>query len=245
MDRKTTEELQEHMFGRISASASGSRRSGARSRRRTRRRRHAPPRLDRGLDQRLLPHPSPPRLLHHAGPLRRVPPRRGACLYVYKGFSDKENVALNMAGVFAALVALLPTAAEGSDRGPVSMLHATSAVLFFLCIAYVSLFRSHDTLRSCRKRAGSEYERLYVWTGRTMVASPLAAVVLTFAFGTRHAYLLGRRRSGCGRSPRTGSSRRSRCATAGGEARSGRRAAPRGCPRTPSEKPMQRASVER
>ena len=107
-----------------------------------------------------------------------------ACLYLYKGFSDKENVALNLAGVFAALVALLPTAADEGDRGLVSVLHATSAVLFFLCIAYVSLFRSHDTLCLLPRESRDRYKRLYSWTGGAMIASPLAAVVLTFALGT-------------------------------------------------------------
>ena len=67
-----------------------------------------------------------------------------ACLYLYKGFSNKENVALNFGGAFAVLVALLPTAAPGHQSGVVSKLHGTSAVLFFLCIAYVSLARSRD-----------------------------------------------------------------------------------------------------
>src|SRR5215213_1970839 len=51
-----------------------------------------------------------------------------ACLYLYKGFSDKENVALNLAGIFAALVAVLPTAAPKSASDIVATLHRTSAV---------------------------------------------------------------------------------------------------------------------
>lgn len=85
----------------------------------------------------------------------------GACLYLYKGFSTKENVALNLAGVFALFVTLLPTAATSADGGLVSKLHGTSAVLFFLCIAYVSLFRSRDTFRllspAKRRRYASAY----------------------------------------------------------------------------------------
>ena len=106
----------------------------------------------------------------------------GACLYLYKGFSTKENVALNLAGVFALLVALLPTAAPPSDGGLVSTLHKTSAVLFFLCIAYVSLFRSRDTLPLLPQAKRGRYARAYFWAGLAMIASPLAAVVLSFAF---------------------------------------------------------------
>lgn len=77
------------------------------------------------------------------------------CLYAYKGFSTKENVALNMAAVFAVGVALLPTAhgsiadplaaanancvvfmGDGYQDGTIRLkLHALSAVLFFFCLA--------------------------------------------------------------------------------------------------------------
>ena len=104
----------------------------------------------------------------------------GVCLYLYKGFSDRENVALNLAGVFAVFVALLPTTAPGSQRGLVSILHGTSAVLFFFCIAYVSLFRSRDTLHLLPPASAAQYARLYFWTGMGMIVSPLAAVVLSY-----------------------------------------------------------------
>lgn len=104
-----------------------------------------------------------------------------ACLYLYKGFSDKENVALNLAAVFVVLVALLPTVDPAADQTLVSVLHGTSAVLFFVCIAYVSLFRSRDTLRLVPSAKRRGYIRRYRWTGATMIASPLVAVVLSFA----------------------------------------------------------------
>jgi hypothetical protein len=105
----------------------------------------------------------------------------GACLYLYKGFSNKENIVLNFAGAFAEFVALLPGAAAGQPGGVVSTLHGTSAVLFFLCIAYVSLFRSRDTLFLLPAAKRSRYRRLYTATGVAMVASPAMAVVLSFA----------------------------------------------------------------
>jgi hypothetical protein len=105
----------------------------------------------------------------------------GAGLYLYKGFSTRENVALNLAGVFALFVALLPTAATSSNRGLVSTLHGTSAVLFFLCIAYVSLFRSRDTLHLLSPAKQRRYAWTYICTGVAMIVSPLAAVVLSIA----------------------------------------------------------------
>jgi hypothetical protein len=104
----------------------------------------------------------------------------GASLYLYKGFSNKENVALNIAGVLAAFVALLPTAATSSDRGLVSKLHGAAAVLFFLCLAYVSLFRSHDTLALLPPAKRTRFKQLYLWTGLAMCVSPVAAVVLSY-----------------------------------------------------------------
>ena len=105
----------------------------------------------------------------------------GACLYLYKGFSTKENVALNLAGMFAVFVALIPTAATLSDRGLVSTLHGTSAVFFFMCIAYVSIFRSNDTLRLLPPEKRARYTQGYRCTGLAMIVSPLAAVALSFA----------------------------------------------------------------
>ena len=109
----------------------------------------------------------------------------GACLYLYKGFSNKENIALNLAGIFAVFVALLPTAATGEPGGLVSKLHGTAATLFFLCIAYVSLFRSRDTLYLLPAAKRRRYRQLYVSTGVAMIASPAAALVLSLAPSSR------------------------------------------------------------
>lgn len=103
----------------------------------------------------------------------------GACLYLYKGYSDRENVALNVAGAAAALVALLPTTAPGAERDVVTYLHAASAVLFFGCLAYVSLARAGDTLGLLPEDRRGVYAWRYRWTGVAMVLSPLAAVVLS------------------------------------------------------------------
>lgn len=107
-----------------------------------------------------------------------------ACLYLYKGFSTRENVALNSAGVFACFVALLPTGL-GNDHGLVPILHATSAVLFFLCIAYVSLFHSRDTLRLLTPARRAHFAQQYLWTGMALIVSPLVAVVFSYTLEGR------------------------------------------------------------
>ena len=40
----------------------------------------------------------------------------GACLYLYRGFSTRENIALNLAGILAFGVAVFPTPVEISSR---------------------------------------------------------------------------------------------------------------------------------
>ena len=102
------------------------------------------------------------------------------CLYSYKGFSTRENVALNLAGVFAFVVAVVPTSGDEERLTLRAILHGTAAVLFFLCLAYVSIRRSGDTLELLPPAKRDRYARSYFATGLAMIASPLAAVVLSF-----------------------------------------------------------------
>src|SRR3954470_19189079 len=73
----------------------------------------------------------------------------GVFLYLYKGFSRQENWALNLAGALAVGIALRPTTPRCDDAGGLT-LHGSFAVLFFLAIAYVCLFRASDTLSLVR-----------------------------------------------------------------------------------------------
>jgi hypothetical protein len=107
------------------------------------------------------------------------------CLYAYKGFSTRESVALNVAGIFAFFVAVLPTSADDQDRGLRSVLHGIAAVLFFLSIAYVILRRSRDTLRLLPQTKQEKYARLYFFTSLAMIMSPAIAVILSFALDPR------------------------------------------------------------
>jgi len=105
----------------------------------------------------------------------------GVFLYLYKGFSTKENWALNMAGAFAIGVAMVPTTSPSEVHSLRSTVHDTFAVLFFLCIAYVSIFRAADTLSLIRDtRKAEKLRAIYRLLGTGMVVSPLLAVVLTF-----------------------------------------------------------------
>ncbi len=104
----------------------------------------------------------------------------GVGLYLYKGFSTKENWALNLGGFLAVGVAMFPTA-EGSHSTIISKIHGVCAVGTFLCIAYVSIFRSTDTLSLLHdEKLIARFRRTYRTLGIGMIISPLIAVVLNF-----------------------------------------------------------------
>lgn len=121
-----------------------------------------------------------------------------AFFYLYKGFTLAENFALNAAAVFAALVACFPMSWNSAPPflPPVNVIyapafnpHGTCAVLLFLCLAYVSLFRAHDTLPALEnKTLQRRYKAIYRATGTLMLVSPLTAAVLRQGFNRLDAY---------------------------------------------------------
>lgn len=105
----------------------------------------------------------------------------GAFLYLYKGFTSLENIALNLAGILLVGVALLPMEWNCGDTCSKFSLHGTFAILFFLSIAYVCIFRASDTLGLIADRAKiKRYKSVYRWLGLGMVASPAIALILTW-----------------------------------------------------------------
>ncbi len=102
----------------------------------------------------------------------------GGLLLVYQGYSRLEDYALNLAGGLALGVAVFPTAFKPAEGGLFS-LHGICAVSFFVCIAYVCIWRAADTLPlipdpALRKR----YLRTYQILGWAMVLCPLLAWAL-------------------------------------------------------------------
>ncbi len=113
----------------------------------------------------------------------------GIVVYLYKGYSHKENYALNFAGVFAIGIAIFPMEWKcGDDCSPISV-HGVAAVSFFLCIAYVCLFRAADTLQLVEDEARrKKYLTFYRLCGVGMILSPVTAVVLSFVFDQPTAF---------------------------------------------------------
>lgn len=109
-----------------------------------------------------------------------------ALLAVYKGYRPAEDVALNLAGVFAVLIALYPNAWDD----PGLPFHGIFAVSFFLCIAYVCIFCASATLsliKDANKR--KRYHRLYRFLGSAMVATPILAAILSELLQRRTSYI--------------------------------------------------------
>lgn len=112
-----------------------------------------------------------------------------AFLYLYKGFTAAENVALNLAAVFAVGVAVFPMEWECREDCGGFSLHGALAIAMFACLVYVVWFRARDTLRFLPPDADpARYRRLYGIVGGVMLASPLTAFLITTVTGARTTY---------------------------------------------------------
>ncbi len=110
----------------------------------------------------------------------------GASLTVYAGYSRSEDRVLNLAGVLAVAVALIPPL---RDLPPChtcmplvtsSFWHGAAALAFFVAISWVCIFRARDTLELIsNERAVRRYRALYRSLGGLMIAAPVGALVLS------------------------------------------------------------------
>ncbi len=114
----------------------------------------------------------------------------GIFFYLYKGFSEKENIALNIAGVFAIGVAIFPMDRPPGDASRWFSLHGFSAVMVFLCIAFVSIWCAKDTLYLLKDETlENRYKKIYATLGGLMIASPVIAFILTLVFQKQPSYI--------------------------------------------------------
>jgi len=117
----------------------------------------------------------------------------GSFLYLYRGFSSGENIALNFAGIFAIGIAVFPTASSDpnlvrsdlfslTSLAPyTAYLHGVCAVSFFLAVAYVGIFRAEESLRLIDNPAvATAYRRIYVMLSVLMIAVPVVAAGMAY-----------------------------------------------------------------
>ena len=100
----------------------------------------------------------------------------GIGLYLYKGFTDEENIVLNISGALALCIAIFPYTWRPLV-GPVTP-HGICAVLFFAGIAWVCWRRALDTLVLIKdEKVKQVFARRYKRIAIALAVSPLAAVV--------------------------------------------------------------------
>jgi hypothetical protein len=99
-------------------------------------------------------------------------------LLVYQGFTKLEDWALNLAGILAIGIAVFPMPWPEAESG-VFTVHGICAVLFFVAIAYVCIFRAGDTLPLIKnERTRKRYLRIYHYLGVGMATLPVVAWAL-------------------------------------------------------------------
>jgi hypothetical protein len=107
----------------------------------------------------------------------------GVFLILYRGFGRRENWALNVAGILLVMVAMFPMewiCIPSNSCGKVSI-HGTSALIFFLAISYVCIFRSGDTLPLVHNREKRDsYKVAYRVIGYAMAGFPIVVTTLNF-----------------------------------------------------------------
>ena len=125
----------------------------------------------------------------------------GTFLIFYRGYSRREDWALNLAGIAAAGVAFFPAdfgRAAGEGRSLIGKLHFSSGLIFFLALAFVCLFCASDTLKHLKDEAKRIwFKRIYSGLGMAMVAVPAGVFALHYLLdrtGVNYAVLA--RRSG-------------------------------------------------
>ena len=114
----------------------------------------------------------------------------GVFLILYRGFSVRENLLLNLAGIFGICIALFPMPWGCAKDCPALSMHRISAVLFFACIAYVSIRCARETLYLLDdERLRARYRRKYRLIGLVMLLSPILALVFAELIGDMRKFV--------------------------------------------------------
>jgi len=105
----------------------------------------------------------------------------GVFLILYRGYSGRENWALNFAGLSAICVALFPKEWDCGDQCQPISVHGVSTVLLFAFAAFVSIFCASDTLKELENvKCKKIYRCIYCGLGALMILAP--AVTFLFSF---------------------------------------------------------------
>ena len=104
----------------------------------------------------------------------------GTGLYLYKGYSTKENISLNIAGAFAVGVALLPMEINCKPNCSYITAHGVCVLGFFSGIAYSLWFCAKDTVDKLPSKDDQQFFRkAYNILGWLLPLSIIAAYIVT------------------------------------------------------------------
>ena len=117
----------------------------------------------------------------------------GAFLFLYSGFSKKEDWLLNLAGIFAWGVAIFPMDIDPASSWRDINAHGVSAIALFVCMVLVVWLCARDTLEyvtdeKLRKRFILKYNVI----GILMGVFPIIALIFTLilqAYG-KHVFFI-------------------------------------------------------
>lgn len=101
------------------------------------------------------------------------------CLFAYRGYRTAETVVLKLAGVFALLVAMLPSTVPGATGTVISQWHTRVAIAFFACLVYTAWKYCDDTLDLWDADNRRYYNNLYFWTGWGIVGAAVLSVLVS------------------------------------------------------------------
>ncbi|MCQ8180584.1 hypothetical protein NP603_05660 [Methylomonas sp. SURF-1] len=103
----------------------------------------------------------------------------GVLLIVYRGYHPFEDWALNIAGILAIGIALFPMEWPRSQDQSLFSIHGACAISFFVCIAYVCIYRAKDTLSLIPDDGLRKYyATIYNFFGSAMILIPLSIWLL-------------------------------------------------------------------
>jgi hypothetical protein len=104
----------------------------------------------------------------------------GAFLYLYKGFSTRENILLNIAGGCAVVLAMVPCDCWSDFKGTSNRVHNIAAAAFFVSMAAVCFFCATDTINLIKDvKRRNRFKKQYRAIGVVLLVVPVAAAIVS------------------------------------------------------------------
>jgi hypothetical protein len=114
----------------------------------------------------------------------------GSFLYLYKGFTDLENLLLNFAGGFLVATAMIPCNCWSAASGRGNRLHGVVAVAFFVSMAMVCLFCANETIPLLPRADQNTFRRRYQAIGVVLLASPAVGLAAGGVLNRHYEFLI-------------------------------------------------------